>query len=92
VEGASRGEGESLLMEPEQTEESQRLDRHPGVRESVSSLPEFVEWSSRLPTVVVDDVTYYLRGGDMLKDRDQIIEWVRRFHPQILGGCDQESS
>jgi len=79
-------------MEPEQTEESQLLDRHPGVRESVSSLLEFVEWSSRLPTVVVDDVTYYLRGGDMLKDRDQVIvEWVRRFRPHILGGRDQAS-
>jgi len=78
-------------MEPEQTEESKLLDRHPGVRESISSLPEFVEWSSRLPTVVVDDVTYYIRGGDMLRDRDQIIvEWVRRFHPQTLDEGDQE--
>lgn len=79
-------------MEPDRTEESKLLDRHPGVRESVSSLPEFVEWSSRLPTVVVDDVTYYLRGGDMLKDHDQIIvEWVQRFRPHILGGRERGS-
>lgn len=78
-------------MEPEQAEESKLLNQHSGLRESISALPEFVEWRGQLPTVVVDGITYYVRGGDMLKDHDQIIvEWVRRFSPHVLNDSGQE--
>lgn len=58
---------------------------HPEVKDRVRSLPEFQDWMRSLPEVVVDDVKYYVRGGDMLKDADQVLwEWVRRNRPDLL--------
>jgi hypothetical protein len=71
--------------ESDQSMESRLLDRHAGVRELVAALPEFIRWRGRLATVVVDDETFYVVGGDMLKDDDQVIvEWTRRFKPDLL--------
>lgn len=59
--------------------------RHPEVREAVGSLAEFQEWIGALPEVVVDDVKYYLRGGDMLKDQDEVLwEWARKNRPDLI--------
>jgi hypothetical protein len=69
----------------EQTPESRLLDQHPGVRELVESLPEFIAWISALPEVEVDGEIFFVIGGDQLKDRDQVIvEWVRLFRPDLL--------
>ncbi|MDV7088655.1 hypothetical protein [Rhodococcus opacus] len=69
--------------------ETKLLDKHPTLRGHVSSLPEFNEWRRGLNTVTVDDITYYVRGGDMLKDEDQIMaEWIRCTHPEFL--ADEE--
>lgn len=58
---------------------------HPEVREAVMALPEFHDWAASLPSVVVDEDMFYIRGGDMLKDQDQILwEWVREFRPDLL--------
>jgi hypothetical protein len=55
------------------------LDQRPDVREAVLRSSEFQAWQRSLPSVVVDDVQYFIRGGDMLKDEDQVIvEWARR--------------
>jgi hypothetical protein len=60
--------------------ESRLLDRHSGVRELVAALPDFLQWRGRLAIVVVDNETFDVVGGDMLKDDDQVIvEWTRRF-------------
>jgi hypothetical protein len=68
-----------MTNESEKTFESKILDRHEEVRREVVSSDEFHSWKEDLPTVVVDDVTYYIRGGDMLKDEDQVVfEWARR--------------
>ena len=73
------------MDEGEQSLEGQLLDRHAGVREFVAVLPDFIRWRGRLATVVVDDETFYVVGGDMLKDDDQVmVEWVRRFKPDML--------
>ncbi|KQR77295.1 hypothetical protein ASF98_21345 [Arthrobacter sp. Leaf337] len=73
------------MDEGDQSMENQLLDRHPGVRELVSALPEFIRWRGRLAPVVVDNETFYVVGGDMLKDDDQVIvEWTRRFRPDLL--------
>ena len=59
--------------------------QHPQVKATVSALPEFQEWVRTLPQVVVDGVKYYIRGGDMLKDSDQVLwEWTRRNRPDLI--------
>lgn len=59
--------------------------RHPEVKRRVASLPEFQQWMGSLSEVEVDDVKYYVRGGDMLRDADQVMwEWVRRNRPDLL--------
>jgi hypothetical protein len=69
----------------ERTYEAQILDSNPEVRAAVSESEKFRAWKENLPTVDVDEVKYYVRGGDMLKDEDQImLEWARRFRPGLL--------
>lgn len=79
--------------EEDKTSEGRLLDKHPDIRSDAIASPEFQDWMAGLPTVVVDDVKYYIRGGDMLKDEDQIVfEWARRVG--LLSGDEvaQESS
>jgi hypothetical protein len=67
----------SMAGQNDKTFESTVLDRYPGVRAAVSQSQDFQAWKATLPTVVVDDVMFYIRGGDMLKDEDQVIfEWA----------------
>ena len=62
-----------------ETWESRILNSHAEVREAVSGSEDFRAWKDRLPSVVVDGVRYYVRGGDMLRDEDQLIfEWALR--------------
>lgn len=59
--------------------EAHVLDRYPRIRKAVSESMDFIVWRDRLPSVIVDDERFYIRGGDMLKDEDQIIfEWARK--------------
>jgi hypothetical protein len=59
--------------------------RHPEIKEEICSLAEFREWMQSLPEVVVDEVTYYVRGGDMLKDGDEVLwEWARKHRPDLI--------
>lgn len=68
-----------------QTNEAIFLDRHPGVRERVASMPDFIKWRDALPIVEVDGETFYVVGGDQLKDRDQIcFAWVNQFHSYLF--------
>lgn len=63
--------------EDEKTIESALLDQHPDVRARVLASGEFHAWKEAMPSVVVDDVRYYIRGGDMLRDLDQlVVEWA----------------
>jgi hypothetical protein len=67
------------------SDEARLSRKHPGLKDAVCSLPEFQEWVQSLPTVVVDDFKYFLRGGDMLKDHDQVVwEWARKNRPDLL--------
>ena len=69
----------------ERTREAALLDEHPGVRELVGSLPEFNQWRDSLPVVDVDGETFYVIGGDHLKDQDQVyVEWIDQFRPYLL--------
>jgi hypothetical protein len=61
----------------DKTWESRILDRHAGAREAALASKDFHAWKDRLPSVVVDGTRYYIRGGDMLMDEDQLIfEWA----------------
>jgi hypothetical protein len=61
------------------TVETRVLDVYPDIRTAVVDSPAFAAWFRTLAQVEVDGETLYLRGGDMLRDRDQIIfEWARR--------------
>lgn len=63
----------------DRTWESRILDEHPEVREAVAGSEEFQSWKDQLPSLVVDGVSYRIRGGDQLKDEDQLIfEWALR--------------
>jgi hypothetical protein len=65
-------------MEPgESTFESRFLAAHPEVRDQIRSQPEFQRWIEQLPTVVIEEQPLYVRGGDMLRDEEQLIfEWA----------------
>lgn len=63
----------------EKTLESSILDRNPDIRAKVLGSKGFQDWKDNLPCLVVDAVKYYIRGGDMLRDEDQVIfEWAHR--------------
>ncbi|NEM06060.1 hypothetical protein [Geodermatophilus normandii] len=67
------------------TAEATFLLRRPQLRAEVLASADFRAWREKLRTADVDETTYYVRGGDMLKDEDQIIvEWLRRTRPALL--------
>ncbi|WP_371666960.1 hypothetical protein OG985_04730 [Streptomyces sp. NBC_00289] len=69
----------------QRTQESRLLDRFPGLRESVASLPEFIAWNNSFPLIDVDAESLRVARGDQLMDRDQMmVEWIRLFRPQLL--------
>jgi len=74
-------------MMKERTREAVFLDQHPGVRELVAAMPDFIMWRDTLPVVEVDGETFYVVGGDQLKDYDQMcVAWVNQFRPDLFGG------
>ena len=59
--------------------EARVLERMPEVRAAADASPDFREWLAGLRVVQVDGETLYLRGGDILRDREQVLfEWARR--------------
>ena len=63
----------------EKTFEGRVLDSYPEIRERISNSREFAAWRDDLPALEIDDEKLYIRGGDMLRDEDQIMfEWARR--------------
>jgi hypothetical protein len=63
----------------DKTWESRILDRHAEVRKAVLESKDFHAWKDQQRSVVVDGIRYYIRGGDMLVDDDQLIfEWALR--------------
>ena len=72
---------------PESTHETSLLDQHPGLRERVAALAEFIAWRAAMPQVLVDGEQYHVLGGDQLKDRDQLmVAWIHQFRPHLLYG------
>jgi hypothetical protein len=76
----------------DKTWESRILDRHAEVRKAVLGSEDFHVWKDRQRSVVVDGIRYYIRGGDMLVDEDQLIfEWALRARllPEEYTGLDK---
>ena len=70
----------------ETTPETALLNRHPGVRERVGAIPDFLAWKNALPVVDIDGETLFVIGGDQLKDLDQVIvAWTNQFRPDLFG-------
>jgi hypothetical protein len=69
----------------EKTREAIILDQHPGLRDHITELPEFIAWRDTLPVVEIDAEIFYVVGGDQLRDHDQIsVAWVNQHRPQLL--------
>jgi hypothetical protein len=65
--------------EHERTDAARVLDCYPDIRKAVVESSAFTAWLGSLTSVEVDGEKLYLRGGDMLRDQDQVIfEWARR--------------
>ena len=61
------------------TLEAHVLNAYPHIRAKISRSKKFAAWRNDLPALDIDGETLYVRGGDMLRDEDQIIlEWARR--------------
>jgi hypothetical protein len=59
--------------------EANILDRFPDLRKAALESGDFILWRDGLPSIDIDGENLFIRGGDMLKDEDQIIfEWVRK--------------
>ena len=53
--------------------------RRPDLRQKIRDSPVFQMWRDQFPRVVVDNIEYFVMGGDMLKDEDELmLEWARR--------------
>jgi hypothetical protein len=71
----------------ELTPEAALLDRHPGVRERVAAMVDFLAWKNALRAVEIDGETLFVIGGDQLKDLDQVIvAWANQFRPDLFRG------
>jgi hypothetical protein len=67
------------MSEENRTVEARVLDRYPDIRRAVADSAAFAVWLGTLTALEVDGETLYLRGGDMLRDRDQVMfEWARQ--------------
>lgn len=76
----------------EETPERRLLDKNPGARDLIESLPDFLAWRDALPTVEVDGEIFWVVGGDQLKDDDQVIvEWAWQFQPELLARSIEDS-
>lgn len=59
------------------TFEARYLNAHPELRERVVTSPEFIAWKQQLRAITIDGEHLYIRGGDMMRDDDQIMfEWA----------------
>jgi hypothetical protein len=67
------------VRERDRTFEARVLDQYPDIRTATAESPAFAAWLGSLTVLEVDGETLYLRGGDMLRDRDQVMfEWARQ--------------
>ena len=69
------------MSEPERTGTfaSRVLARHPELRKQALGSDSFQKWLKACSTVEVDGTQFYVVGGDMLRDHDEmILNWSRK--------------
>jgi hypothetical protein len=55
------------------------LRQAPGMRDRILASREFADWLKPSKSVVIDGSKFYIVGGDMLKDEDEmILSWARK--------------
>jgi hypothetical protein len=72
---------EAAMSEPERTGTfaSRVLARHPELRKQAMGSDSFQKWLKAYSTVEVDGTQFYVVGGDMLRDHDEmILNWSRK--------------
>jgi hypothetical protein len=72
---------EAAMSEPERTGTfaSRVLARHPELRKQALGSDSFQKWLKAYSTVEVDGTQFYVVGGDMLRDHDEmILNWSRK--------------
>ena len=58
---------------------SRVLARHPELRKQAMGSDSFQKWLKAYSTVEVDGTQFYVVGGDMLRDHDEmILNWSRK--------------
>ncbi len=69
------------MSEPDRsaTFASRLLAQLPAIRKQAQGSPDFQSWLKTHRSVVVDGAPFYVVGGDMLRDEDEmIVSWARR--------------
>jgi hypothetical protein len=72
---------EAAMSEQERTGTfaSRVLARHPELRKRALESDDFQKWLKSYATVDVDGTQFYVMGGDMLRDQDEMmLNWIRR--------------
>lgn len=80
-------------MDPdaEQTFERTLLDRRPEVRDEVVKSEAFQNWKRQMRTVDIAGTRFYVRGGDMLQDENQVaLDWA--YQRGLLSEADVEAA
>lgn len=81
----------------DRSREQRLLDDHPGLRERVSQMGDFIRWRATFSELPIEGEIFWVRpridendlGDDRPKDHDQlIVEWINRFHPDLLEESD----
>lgn len=68
-----------MVEQKDRTAEARVLKRYPDIRRATVESPSFAAWLRSLTALEVDGEILYLRGGDLLRDKDQVIfEWARQ--------------
>jgi hypothetical protein len=56
----------------EKSDATRRLDENPELRKAMSESESFRKFKESHKSVIVDDAKYYVVGGDMLLDEDEL--------------------
>lgn len=67
------------MSDDDRTFESRVLDHYPDIRRAIEESAPFSDWLKTLTALDVDGEILYVRAGDTLRDRDQVMfEWARK--------------
>lgn len=72
------------------------FQHRPDLRGEIDNSTHFQEWKNRFRTVIVDNIPYFVVGGDMLKDEDELaLDFAREFgivSDDLLGRMQEDDT